>query len=138
MIYFIFLFRMTVQMTVSDDCFGLLFLMTTLDDCFGCLFQSTFPDDNFGYCFRWRFRMTILDRARLLICRPEWNIRTELTKRQNGNEFSNFHYLIPRPFRNSTTDSYFSDQFVFRPPIPILTNQWFNDWFEFEWRLALI
>ena len=47
-------------------------------------------------------------------------------------------FVIPRPFRNSTIDSYFSDQIVFPRPIPISDNHstdWSDDWFVSERQL---
>ena len=92
-------------MTVSDDFSGWLFQMTISDDYSGCLFQMTVPDDYFG----WLFQMLISD------------------------DF--YRWLFRMTVHDSTTDSYFSDQFVFPLLIPILTNHsadWYHGWFVYE------
>ena len=96
-------------MTIPDDFSGWLFWITISDNYSGCLFQMTVPDD----CSRWLFRMSILDDC------SRWRFRMNV--------------------RDSTTDSYFSDRFVFPRPVPISTNHsadWSHDWFVFERRLS--
>ena len=111
------LFRMTIpdaylrwlfRMTIPDDFSRWLYRMTISDNYSGCLFQMTVPDD----CSGWLLRMSILG------------------------DFS--RWLFRMTVRDSTTDSYFSDQFVFPRPIPISTNHsanWSHDWFVFGRRL---
>ena len=101
-------FRWLFWMTVSDYCSRWLFRMLVSDEYSGLLFRMTIPD---AY-FRWLFQMTISDYCSRWI----------------------FRMLVC----NSTTDSYFSDQFVFSWSIPISTNRstdWSHDWFVFERRL---
>ena len=113
-------FGLLLQMTISDACFRWLFRIIVQDDYFGCLFQMTFPDDCSEWlfpippngCFGLLFQMNIPD-----VC---------------------FRWLFRITFRNSTTDSYLSDQFVFPISIPISTNHstdWSHDWFVLERRL---
>ena len=111
-------FRRLFRMPVSDYCFRRLFRVTSLDAYFRCLFQMTFPGDCseglFGMppndCFGLLFQMNISDTC--------------------------FRWLFRMTVRNSTTDSYFSNQFVF--PRPISANHstdWSHNWFDFERRL---
>ena len=113
-------FGLLLQMTISDACFRWLFRIIVQDDYFGCLFQMTFPDDCSEWlfpippngCFGLLFQMNIPD-----VC---------------------FRWLFRITFRNSTTDSYLSDQFVFPISIPISTNHstdWSHDRFVSERRL---
>ena len=128
--YFGWLFRMTV----SDACFRWLFRTTVSDDCFGCLFQMTFRDG----CSGWLFRMTISDdysRCLIQMTVPD-DYFVRLFPMLISDDFS--RSLFRMTVRDSTTDSYFSDQFVFPRPIPISTNHsadWSHDWFVFERRL---
>ena len=106
-------------MNNSDDYFGWLLRITVPEDCFACLFQMTIPD----YCSGWLFWMPPNDCFGLLF---EMNILDAC-----------FRWLFRMTVSNSTTDSYFSDQFVFPRSIPISTNHsadWSHDWFDFERR----
>ena len=100
--------RWLFRMRVSDDYSGLLFWLTISDAYFRWLFRMTISDAYFS----WLFQMTGLD------YRSRWT----------------FRMLV----RNSTADSYFTDQFVFPHSIPISTNHstdWSHDWFVLERRL---
>ena len=106
-------------MNNSDDYFEWLLRITVPEDCFGCLFQMTIPD----YCSGWLFWMPPNDCFGLLF---QMNILDAC-----------FRWLFRMTVPNSTTDSYFSDQFVFPRSIPISTNHsadWSHDWFDFERR----
>ena len=107
-------------MNNSDDYFGWLLRITVPEDCFGCLFQMTISD----YCSGWLFWMPPNDCFGLLF---QMNIFDAC-----------FRWLFRMTVPNSTTDLYFSDQFVFPRSIPISTNHsadWSHDWFVFERRL---
>ena len=127
-------FRWLFWMTVSNDCFGCLFQMTFLDDCFRWLFRMLISDDFSG----WLFRMTISDdysRCLIQMTVPD-DYFVRLFPMLISDDFS--RSLFRMTVRDSTTDSYFSDQFVFPRPIPISTNHsadWSHDWFVFERRL---
>ena len=102
-------FRWLFRITVSDHCSRWLFRMPVSDDYSGLLFRMTISD---AYS-RWLFQMTVTDYS----CR--W-------------------FTVRMLVRNSTADSYFTDQFVFPRSIPISTNystDWSDDWFVFERRL---
>ena len=105
------LIRINVSMfpvPISDDISGWLFRITVPDNYFGWLFQITISD---AY-FRYLFQMTVSDYC------PRWIFRMLL--------------------RNSTADSFFTEQFVFARSIPISTyhsTDWSHDWFVFERRL---
>ena len=75
---------------VSDAYFRWLFRMTVSDACFRLLFRITVPDEYFGCLFQMTFRDDC----------SEWVFRMPIS-----DDFS-------------TTDSYFSDQFVFPRSIP--------------------
>ena len=116
-IFYLFYSGWLIQMTILDDYFGLLFQRTISDAYFRCLFQMTFPDD----CSEWLFRMPPNDCFGLLF---QMNISEAC-----------FRWLSRMTVRNSTTDSYFSDQFVFPRSIPISANHstdWSHNWFDFE------
>ena len=92
-------------LSIPNDWFRLIFCVTVSDDCFRWLFRMTVPDDYFG----WLFRMSVSDDC------SRWMFRMTV--------------------RDSTTDSYFSDQFVFPRPVPISTNHsadWSHEWLVFE------
>ena len=112
-------------LSIPDDWFRWLFWMTVSDDCFRCLFQMTFPDDCSDDYLEWLFRMPIsVDCSR-------WLFRMPIS-----DDFS--RWLFRMTVRDSTTDSYFSDQFVILGAIPISTNHsadWSHDWFVFERQL---
>ena len=114
--YFGWLFRMTVM----DACFRWLFRMTVLvtisDGYFRCLIQVTVPDNYLG----WLFRMLISDDC------SRWLFRILFR--------CLFLTTVRMTVRDSTTDLYFSDQFIFPRPIRISTNHsadWYHDWFLF-------
>ena len=146
------------QMIFPDDSFGLLFQMIISDDYFGCLFQITLPDDPFGLVFqmttshasfRWLlddcldlycldcclFRMAILDGYSAWICSSEevkWKRGLDHLLFNRRLRSSTAPWNLKQLLRNSMTDSYFSDQFVFSDfsdrfrfarPIYISTNQ---------------
>ena len=92
------------------------------------IFYLAIPGDCFDYCSRWLFWMSIP---------VDWFDDYIDQKRLYGSEVSTTYYLndafaVERLLCNSTTDSYFSDRFVFLWPIPISTNHWPDDWFIFE------
>ena len=114
-------FRWLFRMTVSDHCSRWLFRMPVLDDYSGLLFWLTILD---AY-FRWLFRMTISDAY------FSWLFQ------MTGLDYRS-RWIFRMLVRNSTADSYFTDQFVFPRSIPISTNHstdWSHDWFVFEGRL---
>ena len=126
---------MTIHMTILDDCFGLLFQKIISDACFRWLFRVTVPDDFFE-CL---FQMSISDDFSRWL--SEWlfrmppNYSFELLFHISD---ACFRWLFRITVRNSTTDSYFSNQSVFPWSIPISTNHstdWSHDWFVFERRL---
>ena len=96
------------------------------------IFYLAIPGDCFDYCSRWLFWMSIP---------VDWFDDYIDQKRLYGSEVSTTYYLndafaVERLLCNSTTDSYFSDRFVFLWPIPISTNHWPDDWFIFERELS--
>ena len=139
-------------MAFPDDCFGLLFQGTISDAYFRWQFRMTVSD----YCSRWLFRVRASDYFSgwlfgLLLFGLlsisgnsfEWLFRMidlhEFTKWKWSLDHLltttlhlNGSFVISRPFHNSTTESYFSDQFIFPRLIPISTNHWSDDWFAFE------
>ena len=121
-------------MPISDDFSGWLFRITVPDDYFGCLFQMTIPD----YCSGWLFRMPISDDFsrwlfRMTISDAYFRLLFQMTVSDYCSRWI-FRMLV----RNSTADSYFTDQFVFPRSIPISTNHSTDEshnWFVFERRL---
>ena len=108
-------------MTNSDDYFGWLFRITVPEEYIGCLFQRPISDDFSRWLSEWLFRMPPNDCFGLLF---QMNISEAC-----------FRWLSRMTVRNSTADSYFSDQFVFPRSIPISTNHstdWSHNWFDFE------
>ena len=113
------------------------FWITVPDDYFGCLFQMTFPDDCLdSYCLDCcLFRMAILDGYSAWICSSEevkWKRGLDHLLFNRRLRSSTAPWNFKQPLRNSTTNSYFSDQFVFSDfsdrfrfarPIYISTNQ---------------
>ena len=63
----IFFSKYSIKISKHSYSYKDLFTSTILEN---DIFDLSILDD----WFRWLFRMTSLDRARLLICRPEWNI----------------------------------------------------------------
>ena len=101
-------FRRLFRITVSDHCSRWLCRIPVSDDYSGLQFRMTISNA----CFRWLFQVTVSDYC-------SWWI---------------FRMLV----RNSTADSYFTDQFVFPRSIPISTNHSTDEshnWFVFERRL---
>ena len=80
--------------TISDTCFSWLFRITVLDDYFGCLFQMPISDDF----------------SRWLSDASEWPFQVTVPDEYFG---CLFQMTFQMTVRNSTTDSYFSDQSVF-------------------------
>ena len=142
--------RWLFRIIVPYDYFGRLFWMlipdytsrwpfwiTVPDDYFGCLFQMTFPDDCLdSYCLDCcLFRMAILDGYSAWICSSEevkWKRGLDHLLFNRRLSSSTAPWNFKQPLRNSTTNSYFSDQFVFSDfsdrfrfarPIYISTNQ---------------
>ena len=138
------------QMTLSDYCSRWLFRTTILYAYSRLHFQMTFLD----YCSRWLLRMPLSDDFSRWLFRFimfgllfisdgyfAWICSSEEVKWKRGLDHLLFNrrlrsstapWNFKQPLRNSTTNSYFSDQFVFSDfsdrfrfarPIYISTNQ---------------
>ena len=108
-------FRWLFRVTVSDHCSRWIFRMPVSDDYSGLLFRMSISDD----FSRWLFRMTISD--------AYFRLLFQMTVSDYCSRWI-FRMLV----RNSTADSYFTDQFVFPRSIPISTN-YSTDWSHYYW-----
>ena len=121
----IFFSKYSIKISKHSYSYKDLFTSTIVEN---DIFYFAIPGDCFDYCSRWLFWMSIP---------VDWIDDYIDQKRLYGSEVSTTYYLndafaVERLLCNSTTDSYFSDRFIFPWPIPISTNHWPDDWFIFE------